>query len=131
LSGDFINSVKPIILAFENLNISYCLIGSHAKAIRGGLPPNGDIELVATLSEADVADFSRLLGGLYYVSVDGVLDPVKEGRPFYLLHMATATKIGILSANGRPSNLFNSAEKLPLDSTQPAFLLNVASLANL
>jgi hypothetical protein len=95
---------EPIAIAaqvagsFTRLGIAYVIGGSFASSVHGEPRSTNDIHMVADLRPESVDVFIDAMGTEYYVSRDAVVEAVKAGGAFNVIHKPTAVKVDIFVA---------------------------------
>ena len=84
----------------DRLGVSYLVAGSLASSVHGEPRSTNDVDLVADLAPAHVPPLLAALGDAFYVSADAVLEAVRTGGSFNLIHLATAVKVDVFVKGG-------------------------------
>lgn len=99
---------EPIAVAshiagdLTRIGVAYVIGGSFASSVHGEPRSTNDIDMVADLRQSDVDAFIDAIGAEYYISREAVVDAVREGGAFNVIHMPTAVKVDIFVAGGDP-----------------------------
>lgn len=95
---------EPIVVAslvagaLTRLGVLYVIGGSFASSVHGEPRSTNDIDLVADLREADVDAFIDVTGSACYVSRHAIIEAIRTGGAFNVIHMPTAVKVDIFVA---------------------------------
>lgn len=95
---------EPIVVAslvagaLTRLGVLYVIGGSFASSVHGEPRSTNDIDLVADLREADVDAFIDVTGSDCYVSRHAIIEAIRTGGAFNVIHMPTAVKVDIFVA---------------------------------
>lgn len=79
----------------NRIGVRYVIGGSFASSIHGEPRSTNDIDVVADLHEGDVDRFIGGIGADYYVSRSAVVDAVRSGGSFNVIHVPTAVKVDV------------------------------------
>lgn len=93
-----VSVASQIAEALTRIGVSYVIGGSFASSVHGEPRSTNDIDMVVDLRESDVDAFIDAIGGECYVSHEAVVDAVREGGAFNVIHIATAVKVDIFVA---------------------------------
>lgn len=80
------------------IGVSYVIGGSFASSVHGEPRSTNDVDMVADLRQTDVDSFIDAIGPEYYVFREAVVDAVRQGGAFNVIHMPTAVKVDIFVA---------------------------------
>lgn len=86
--------VKKVVDALEKNGVSYMLTGAFAVNYYGKARLTHDIDLVVQISLDDAHKVVSLFQDEFYVALEGIIDAVKHGTMFNLIHPETGIKIG-------------------------------------
>jgi len=86
---------RQLVEALDRRGIPYLVSGSIASGIHGIYRASLDVDLVAGLQPAQVAEFVRELGGDFYADPEAMQDALRAERSFNLIHFATSYKFDI------------------------------------
>ena len=84
--------------ALTRIGVAYVIGGSFASSVYGEPRSTNDIDMVADLRQSDVDIFLDAVGTEYYLSREAVVDAVREGGAFNVIHMPSAVKVDIFVA---------------------------------
>ncbi len=84
--------------ALAHIGASYVIGGSFASSVHGEPRSTNDIDMVADLHQGDVDPFIDAIGAECYVSRDAVVEAVRTGGAFNVIHMPTAVKVDVFIA---------------------------------
>lgn len=85
--------VKKVVDALEKNGVSYMLTGAFAVNYYGKARLTHDIDLVVQISLDDADKVVSLFQDEFYVALEGIIDAVKHGTMFNLIHPETGIKI--------------------------------------
>jgi len=88
-------ALKPIVKIFEELGISYYIGGSVASSVYGIARATMDIDLVSNLNQTHINLLVQKLKHLYFIDENMILDAIKTGSSFNLIHLETMLKIDV------------------------------------
>ena len=88
-------AIKPIVKIFEELGISYYIGGSVASSVYGIARATMDIDFVSNLNQTHINLLGQKLKHLYFIDENMILDAVKTGSSFNLIHLETMLKIDV------------------------------------
>lgn len=95
---------EPIAVAslvaghLNRIGVAYVIGGSFASSVHGEPRSTNDVDMVADLRLDDADAFVDALGSGWYVSRDAVLEAVRTGGAFNIIHMVSAVKVDIFVA---------------------------------
>jgi hypothetical protein len=95
-------ALDPVADAFEELGVSYRVGGSVASSALGVARTTLDIDLVADLRAAHVAQLVERLQADYYVDGDMIHDAIRRRASFNVIHLATMMKVDVFVLGARP-----------------------------
>ncbi len=101
-SDDLLDALKPVVTAFQRLQVPHYVGGSIASSFHGATRSTMDVDLVAELSEDQVAAFVASFGHDFYISEPAVRDAVRRRSCFNLIHLPSSFKIDIFVSRRRP-----------------------------
>lgn len=101
-SDDLLDALKPVVSAFQRLQIPHYVGGSIASSFHGATRSTMDVDLVAELSEDQVASFVASFGDDFYISEPAVRDAVRRQSCFNLIHLPSSFKVDIFVSRKRP-----------------------------
>jgi len=79
----------------ERLGIPYVTAGSLASSLHGVPRSTDDIDIVADLRPAHVAQLTAVLGAEWYVSEEAARAAIERGTSFNAIHLATGVKVDV------------------------------------
>lgn len=85
-------ALKRILGVLQGLGIRYCLGGSVASAIHGVARPTLDVDLVVDLGPETALLFATELKSEFYLDEDQILEALRRGRAFNLIHLESSYK---------------------------------------
>ncbi len=84
-----------IVEAFKQLGIQYFVGGSIASSFHGIPRSTHDVDIIAAILPKHIGPFSELLIAEFYADRDLMIDAMKAGRSFNVIHLATSYKFDI------------------------------------
>jgi len=93
IKNEIISAIEPLIKAFDELGISYYIGGSIASSAYGKARATMDVDMVLNLQTFHVKFLSEKLNKIYYLDEEMILDAIKTGSSFNLIHLETMLKI--------------------------------------
>jgi hypothetical protein len=126
--------VELLISILEDLGAPFLVGGSLASSIHGLPRSSQDLDFVADLSNVDIAVFVGRLGGEFYADLEHIRDSLGRGRPFNIIHRASAFKYDIFPARSsyhaeqlsrrclRETRAFGPLLKLPIATPEDSIL---------
>lgn len=94
-------AIRDLLPAFDQLEISYRIVGSVAGFLLGNPRSTIDVDIVADLKPEQVRPLARLLQGTFYADEEMMLEYVNKKTSFNLLHLPTMVKIDIFPLQQR------------------------------
>lgn len=88
-------ALKPVVAAFEQLDVPYYIGGSLASSAYGIARATMDVDLIADLKPHQVTGLVNLLLPLYYIDDDMILQALEKHSSFNLIHLDTMFKIDV------------------------------------
>lgn len=88
--------------AMEQAGIRYAIGGSWASTAFGEPRFTNDVDILAELTQENLAVFLRHLGETFYSDAEEALNAIRRGRPFNVIHMPTVLKFDLFPASGFP-----------------------------
>jgi hypothetical protein len=86
----------------ESLDIVYAIGGSFASSIHGIARATQDLDIVASLTLAQVTPLAEALKLSFYADAGQMGAAIRQGRSFNVIHLATAFKMDIFPASSHP-----------------------------
>lgn len=80
------------------IGVLYVIGGSFASSVHGEPRSTNDIDMVVDLRAVDIDAFIDAMSSEWYVSRDAVVEAVRAGGTFNVIHMPTAVKVDIFVA---------------------------------
>jgi len=117
-----------VVETFERLGIP-CLVGGSLASSLYGIPrATQDVDIVARLTQRDVAGLVAALGDAFYLDEAAIREAVDRRTSFNLIHLQTVLKVDVFVADDdEPSiNQMQRRQRLELEE-QPGRALVVAS----
>jgi|HubBroStandDraft_6_1064221.scaffolds.fasta_scaffold45605_3 hypothetical protein len=88
-------ALMALLHVLNSLGLRYFAVGSVASSIHGLPRFTQDVDLVVQLDQTHVEPIASLTEREFYMDRDEANRAVRSGRPFNLIHLATASKIDI------------------------------------
>ncbi|HYL35453.1 MAG TPA: hypothetical protein VEV17_06040 [Bryobacteraceae bacterium] len=101
---DVAQGFRRLLEALDRLQIQYMVGGSLANSAHGIYRSTNHIDIVARLSECDVRQLASELAGDFYADADAMLDALRRGRPFNVIHLGSSSKVDIFPASDAFTN---------------------------
>ncbi|MEO5924445.1 MAG: hypothetical protein ABIR70_11520 [Bryobacteraceae bacterium] len=95
MKSDASSAVERVLEVLDRLEIPYLVGGSVASSIFGQSRPTMDLDLVADMRSDRVDEFAEALRSEFYVDAPSILDALRRGRAFNLIHFESTFKIDI------------------------------------
>jgi len=92
---DIHRALAPVIEAFEEIGIQYYLGGSIASSSFGIARTTLDADVIADLRPPQVKSLVNKLASAYYIDEQMILDALRTGSSFNVIHLETMFKIDI------------------------------------
>jgi hypothetical protein len=89
-----------VVSALDEVGAPYHVGGSFASAIHGLPRHTRDVDIVADLRAGQVDGFMTRLGGRFYLDRDAVLDAIRRGSSFNLIHLGSGFKVDVFIKGG-------------------------------
>jgi len=86
---------SSIANSLTRIGVSYVIGGSFASSVHGEPRSTNDVDVVADLRQSDADAFIAAIGPEYYVSRAAVVDAIRDGAAFNVIHTPTAVKVDI------------------------------------
>jgi hypothetical protein len=88
-------AVRPVITAFEQLEVPYCIGGSVASGVFGEPRQTLDADIVAALLGRHVSPLAERLRKEFYVDEPTMLGAIENQSSFNFIHLQTMVKIDV------------------------------------
>jgi len=112
------DALKRLVEVLDRLAIPYMVGGSVASSIHGIARPTMDVDLVAALPPSQVDRFAAELRGDFYADPQMIRAALAEGRPFNLIHYASAFKFDIFPVLPDPYHQLQLQRRVMAEATQ-------------
>jgi len=86
----------------DRLGIIYAVGGSFASSLHGIARATQDIDVVIDLHADQIQDFYKALAPQFYVDEGAILEAVRRGKSFNLIHFESGLKIDLFVASRHP-----------------------------
>jgi len=100
--NEIISAIEPLVKAFDELGILYYIGGSIASSAYGKARATMDVDMVLNLQTFHVKLLSEKLNKIYYLDEEMILDAIKTGSSFNLIHLETMLKIDAFILKDQP-----------------------------
>jgi hypothetical protein len=119
---DIVAAISPVVDAFEQLAVSYSVVGSVASSAHGVARATLDAVLVADLKSEHVDALVDALIDDYYIDRDAASDAVRRRAMFNVVHLQTMLKVAIYVLTDRPFDResFRRRVEAPLEDSDGA-----------
>ncbi len=95
MESEMIQALRPVVKLLEMLGVEYFIGGSVASGIYGVARTTLDVDVVANLTVAHVAQLVQTLSNDYYVSENMAREAVANQSCFNVIHLATSYKVDL------------------------------------
>lgn len=114
---DILTATEPVAEAFEKLGVHYYIGGSVASSVYGIARSTMDVDMVSDLKPKHVRSLVKMLEPSYYIDEDMILDAIRSGSSFNLIHLETMLKIDVFITKNEPYDIetFKRRRKDTLD----------------
>jgi hypothetical protein len=92
---DLGRALQPVVRAFEDLGIAYCLGGSVASSSYGRPRTTLDVDLVVDLKKVHLHPLVTRLAGAYYIDRQMIEEALQHHACFNLIHLETMYKLDV------------------------------------
>ena len=99
---DSASALRRVLDAFDRLGVPHLACGSVASGAHGLYRATADVDLVADIRAAQVADLACELGNDFYADQDLIREALRTGRSFNLIHYSTASKFDVFPLSPDP-----------------------------
>ena len=89
------SGLARLLEVLDQMEIPYLIGGSVASSAHGNPRTTMDVDLVVDLKPEQILDLGELLGHDFYADVAMMRDALALGRPFNLIHFASAYKFDL------------------------------------
>jgi hypothetical protein len=89
-----------VVATLERLGIPYLVGGSLASSLHGIPRATQDVDIVAELTQRDVAGLVEALRGGFYLDEDAIREAIEQRASFNLIHLDTLLKVDVFVAKG-------------------------------
>jgi len=100
--SEIVAAIRPLIAAFDMLDIPYFIGGSIASSAFGMARSTLDIDIIAPVPASAVDSLVVLLKDAYYVSETAVRDAIARRSSFNLVHLKTMLKVDVFVLKDHP-----------------------------
>ena len=100
--------------ALTRLGVSYVIGGSFASSVHGEPRSTNDVDVVADLRLSHVDAFVAMIDTDCYVSREAVVDAVRDGGAFNVIHKPSAVKVDIFVAGSDAFDHERLARRMPV-----------------
>lgn len=100
--ADIVIAIKPVVKAFDALNIAYYIGGSVASSAYGIARATMDVDMVAVIEAHHVSALVQQLEATYYIDADMIFDAITRQSSFNLIHLETMLKVDVFILKSHP-----------------------------
>jgi hypothetical protein len=100
--GDLGGAFRRLVEAIERNGIPYMVGGSLASSIHGIHRYTNDIDIVAQFTHNQIFLLAKDLSADFYADGEAMLDALKRGRSFNVIHLASSYKFDFFPATNDP-----------------------------
>lgn len=108
-TSEIIRVLTPLVVSFEDLQITYYIGGSVVSSVYGELRSTFDVDLVADIQIKHVISLVKRLESEYYIDADMIREAIHHRSSFNLIYLASMFKVDIFLPKPRP---FTEQERL-------------------
>lgn len=121
--------LKPVVKAFDELNIPYFIGGSVASTVYGLARTTLDVDLIADLRSHQVTLLVEKIKHDFYIDANMILEAINRRSSFNLIHLKTIFKVDvfILKERDYDRTAFQRRRKESLEQKKNAPQYDVAS----
>ena len=101
MSDEVRAALEPVADALDALGVEYRVGGSVASSALGVARTTLDVDLVAALRPAHVAELVARLEASYYIDADMIHEAIRRRASFNLVHLATMMKVDVFLPKAR------------------------------
>jgi hypothetical protein len=94
----FSAAFEELLGALDRLEIPFLIGGSVASGTHGIPRQTNDIDVVAKITPAIIADFCTVLAPAFYADAEQAARAIRMGRAFNVIHLRSAYKFDIFPA---------------------------------
>ena len=132
MESEMIQALRPVVKLLEMLGVEYFIGGSVASGIYGVARTTLDVDVVANLTVAHVAQLVQTLSNDYYVSENMAREALAKQSCFNVIHLATSYKVDLfVSANNDYDRQAMSRRALVRIGSGDGLITLVASLEDM
>ena len=132
MESEMIQALRPVVKLLEVLGFEYFIGGSVASGVYGVARTTLDVDVVANLTAAHVAQLVQTLSNDYYVSENMAREAVAKQSCFNVIHLATSYKVDLfVSANNDYDRQAMSRRALVRIGSGDGLITLVASLEDM
>ncbi len=132
MESEMIQALRPVVKLLEVLGVEYFIGGSVASGVYGVARTTLDVDVVANLTAAHVAQLVQTLSNDYYVSENMAREAVAKQSCFNVIHLATSYKVDLfVSANNDYDRQAMSRRALVRIGSGDGLITLVASLEDM
>ena len=126
---DISAALAPVIKAFEEIGIQYYLGGSIASSAFGIARTTLDADMIADLKPHQVRSLVERLELTYYIDEQMIVDAIKMGSSFNMIHLDTMFKIDVflLKNDAYAKSAFQRRKKDTFEAESGALEVYLAS----
>lgn len=95
MTSEIVAALRPLIEAFEVLDIQYRIGGSVASSLFGVMRATYDIDLVANVGPKHVDPLVAMLSADYYIDAELIRHGIEHTSSFNLIYLASMMKVDV------------------------------------
>jgi hypothetical protein len=99
-ADDAIEVTARVAGILESCGIPYFVVGSLASSAHGIPRSTQDIDIVADLRRCDIGCLAGAFAADFYLDPDRIVDAIRRGGSFNIIHLATMFKVDIFMLQG-------------------------------
>jgi hypothetical protein len=93
---------QELMAVFDRLEIPFLIGGSVASGTHGLPRQTNDIDILADIKIESIPELVETLSPSFYIAEESVLNALRSGRPFNVIHLASSWKFDIFVAGDDP-----------------------------
>lgn len=93
--AEFLEALRRVVAAFEQLGIDYAVAGSYASSIYGEARATRDVDLIAAVPGRLARALIEALGPGFYADEGQILAASQNQGQFNLIHVASMSKVDV------------------------------------
>jgi hypothetical protein len=102
MTPEIINALTPVVEAFEQLSVAYCVGGSVASSHYGLNRETNDIDLIADVRPEHINPLVEQLEDEYYIDSYMIQNAIQHKSSFNVIHFGTGIKVDVFILKDTP-----------------------------